>query len=144
MPSSATRQTTMAYRISRHLLTHTRAWWVCAVLVGLPHIATAQAATPASKLAWDQVGQSVATASGASYSVYIDTGTPIPLTGAVCVVGVPTTMATCTAPFPAMSPGAHTLTLTQVIAGAESPKSTPALAVVFVVVVTPTNIRVVP
>jgi hypothetical protein len=52
-------------------------------------------------------------------------------------------MATCTAPFPAMTPGAHALTLTQTISGAESGKSM-ALAFTFVVVVTPTGVRVVP
>ena len=144
MTSSATPQTTMAYRISRHLLTRWRVGLVLIALLGQPHIAAAQAATPTSKLAWDQIGQSVVTAQAASYNVYIDTGTPVLVVGVACVTGAPTTNATCTATFPAMSPGAHTLTLTQLIGGAESPKSTPALAVVFVVVVTPTAVRIVP
>ncbi len=106
-------------------------------------IATAQPATPSSRLAWDEVGQSVATAQAAAYAVYVDTGTPVALAGVTCVVGTPASTTTCSAAFPALTPGAHTLTLTQIIGGAESAKSA-TLAFSYVLVVTPTAVRVVP
>jgi hypothetical protein len=106
----------------------------------------AQTATPASKLVWDEIGQVSATAGSAAYKAYVDnqtTGTP--LSGVSCAAAVsplnPAADSTCQAPMPALTPGAHTITLTQSIGGAESVKST-ALSFTYVVVVTPTSLRV--
>jgi hypothetical protein len=105
----------------------------------------AQTATPASKLAWDEVGESPAVAQAAIYNLYVDgAGVALNLTSVACVVQTSNAAnATCTAPFPAMTVGSHTLTLSQVSNGAESPKSAP-LSVTFAIVVTPTGIRIVP
>lgn len=115
--------------------------------LGLALFATpafAQAATPASKLAFDEVGQSAATAGGATYTAFIDGSTTgVPLTGLNCTATTTPVGATCTTNLPALTPGAHTLTVTQTIAGATSPASTP-VSFSMVVVVTPTGVRIVP
>lgn len=115
--------------------------FVCA----LASVAAAQTATPASKLAWDEVGESPAVAQAAIYNLYVDgAGVAVNLTQVTCVAQTATpTNATCTAPFPPMTVGPHTLTLSQVTNSVESPKSAP-LSVTFVVVITPTGLRITP
>lgn len=101
--------------------------------------ASAQTATPQNKFQWTEVGQTVAIAGGATYNLYDGTNpTPIVLTGVTCVAGTPATDATCTGNIPALTLGVHTVTLTEVISGAESAKSA-VLSFTFVIVVTPTN-----
>lgn len=108
---------------------------------------TAHAQTPADpskKLGWDVPGQSITVAQASGYNVYVDAGvTPIALQSVVCASGGASGPVSCMAPFPAMTPGTHTVTLTQTSGGAESAKST-GLSITFVVVVTPQNVRVVP
>ena len=104
--------------------------------------AFAQAATPASKLAFDEVGQTVAVAQSATYNATIDAAAPVALAGVSCTATTTPVGATCTATLPALTLGTHTLTLTQTISGATSPASTPALSFTYVIVVTPTNIRI--
>jgi hypothetical protein len=115
------------------------------LVIASASLAAAQTATPASKLAWDEAGESPAVAQAAIYNLYVDgAGVAVNLTSVSCVVQTANAAnATCTAPFPPMTVGSHSLTLSQVSNGAESPKSTP-LTVTFVIVVTPTGIRVVP
>jgi hypothetical protein len=99
----------------------------------------AQTATPQNKFQWTEVGQSVAIAGGATYNLYDGTNpTPLVLTGLICGIGSPITDAVCTANIPALTLGVHTVTLTQVISGAESSKSA-GLSFTFVIVVTPTS-----
>jgi len=114
---------------------------VLAILLLLPRLVSAQTvATPTNHLGWDEVGQTAAIANASTYNAYIDAATtPVALTGVACIG---TTTATCTANWPAMTPGTHTLTITQVNGG-ESGKSAP-LSFSFVVVVVPTNVRQVP
>lgn len=101
--------------------------------------ASAQTATPQNKFQWTEVGQTTAIAGGASYNLYDGTNpTPIILTGVTCIAGTPATDANCTGNIPALTLGVHTVTLTQVISGAESNKSS-VLSFTFVIVVTPTN-----
>lgn len=105
----------------------------------------AQVANPASKLGWDQVGQTVVSASAATYNIYVDSAAPVPLLNFSCSSsGGATGPTTCVAPFPALTPGVHNLTLTQVIGAQESAKSTPVLAITFVVVVSPSGVRIIP
>lgn len=118
-----------------------------ALVVGLfvAASASAQTVTSGSRLAWDQAGQTVATATSATYKAYVDTSTTgVALAGVTCVVGVPSTTATCSANFPALTPGSHTIALTQSIGTAESLRSTPPFAFEYVVVVVPTNVRMAP
>ena len=112
------------------------------LLVSMP--AVAQTATPLSKLAFDEVGQTVATASGATYTGLIDgSTTATPLTGIVCTATANPTGATCTSALPPLTPGTHTITITQTIGGASSAASAP-LSFSLIVVVTPTNVRITP
>lgn len=114
------------------------ALWLCAVS------AHAQTATPASSLAWDQPGQTAAVAQGAAYKLYLDASTTgAALATVTCTAAPVTGPVTCASPFPAMTPGVHTLAITQTIGGVESAKST-TLSVTLVVVVTPVNVRIVP
>ncbi len=95
-------------------------------------------ATPANKLGWTIVGQTAAVAQAASYNMYVDGATTATaLSGVVCVAAG--SDASCSVPFPAFTPGNHSITLTQMISGVESGKSLP-LAFTFVLVVTPTNL----
>lgn len=115
-----------------------------AAVIGIATASYAQAiVTPATHLGFDIVGQSAAVAQSATYLPYIDgSATPsLPLAGVTCVGATPVT---CVSTFPPLSPGVHTLVITQVIQTAESSKSAPVLTFTFVVVVTPTNVRAVP
>lgn len=138
MTLSARRPTSMAYRVSRRCLGLAVCWlW----MIGA---ANAQPATPTSKLAFDEVGQSVATAGGATYTAFVDGSTTgVPLAGLTCTATTTPVGATCTVALPALTTGAHTLTVTQTIAGASSTPSA-SLAFSMVLVVTPTNVRIVP
>lgn len=103
----------------------------------------AQATTPNNHLGWTQTGQTAAVASGATYNYYAD-GVTTPngqLTGVTCTTAGAD--ASCTSNIPALSVGAHTIAITQVISGAESAKSN-VLSFTLVVVVTPSQLKVVP
>jgi hypothetical protein len=111
-----------------------------ALFLGVASTVQAQTAGPANQLGWNQVGQSPATAGAATYNLYDGaSATPLPLTNVICSAGLTDT--TCTGSFPALTPGAHTITLTQAIGSAESGKSSP-LSFTFVIVVTPSNVTV--
>lgn len=104
----------------------------------------AQAATPSSKLGFDEAGWSVATAQSAVYTPTVD-GVALPAFAAsavVCTATVSPAGATCTVPLPALTIGPHTMTLTETISGVTSPQSAP-LTFSFVVVVVPTNLRII-
>lgn len=110
-------------------------------LLTLPSLAQAQTATPTTKLGWDQEGQSLANASGATYQLYIDGGTATPLPNVACAQNGPSTVS-CSAPLPALTAGSHVIRLSQTLGGAESGQSA-SLNFTFVIVVTPTNLRVI-
>lgn len=102
----------------------------------------AQTATPQNKFQWTETGQAAPIAAAATYNLYDGSNpTPLVLTTVTCVAGAPTTDAVCTATIPALTLGVHTVTLSQVISGAESGKST-GLSFTFVIVVTPGNLMV--
>lgn len=123
----------------------TRMWYGLTLLL-LSAPAHAQVADASAKLGWDQVAPTLAVASGYTYRSYADgsvTGTA--MTGVVCTGAASPYV--CTAPFPAFTPGAHTIALTAgTLAGAtsiESAKSAP-LAFTFVVVPgAPASLRIV-
>jgi hypothetical protein len=123
-------------RVSRYVL--------ITLLLLLSTVVSAQTVTAASTLQWTLVGQGFATSQSAVYKAYVDaTTTGVTLTTVTCVAGVPTSNAACTSAMPALTPGTHTLVITQSIGTAESPKSN-AASVTFTVVVTPSNLTAVP
>lgn len=102
--------------------------------------ASAQTASPLNHLSWTQPNQDLTTAQAAIYSLYDGPSlTPISLADTTCTAGTPNPV--CTALMPALTPGAHTVTITQRISGAESDKSNPA-SFTFVIVVTPANLTI--
>lgn len=62
------------------------------------------------RLGWDQRAADRAELATIAYVVYID-GTRTPLTNATCATAASTAGFSCSAPLPAMAPGAHTLQL---------------------------------
>ena len=117
-------------------------------VAGLVGAQTRERVTTRAILGWDMESTLPAVANATLYRVYIDgaaVGQLLP--GAVCTaanLGAQATPgSTCQAPFPPLTPGDHTLTLTADLDSDESAQSAPALAVTFTVRVTPTNTRVV-
>lgn len=108
--------------------------------VGLVGIGWAQAATPGSRLTWDQQAATIAEAQALTYRYYADASTSGSVITATCVGAV--APFTCSAPFPAFTPGAHTLKLTAENVAGESAQSA-ALAFTFVVIpAVPANVRI--
>jgi hypothetical protein len=97
--------------------------------------------TASSKIGWDQAGvASAAEAQALTYRYYADgSATGIVLTGVTCAG---TTAVTCQAPFPAFTPGSHTITLTAGNVAGESAKSSPFAFVFVVIPSAPTNLRI--
>ncbi len=92
----------------------------------------AQTAGTTSALGWDQVAPSAATAQSYTYRTRADGSTTgVVLPGVTCTGAVSPYQ--CKAPFPAFTPGAHTLTLTASNAAGESAPS-PVLSFTFVVI----------
>lgn len=99
-------------------------------------------ATPASQLLWDYPNTTQAAAAAFGEKYYVDAvATGVALTGKSCVVVAPSTTATCSAAFPALAPGAHTLAVSSTSNGLESAKSN-SVSFTFVVLVTPANLRI--
>lgn len=113
------------------------------VIVAQPTLAQNPNATPSSQIGWDQDAPDMATAQGYTYQYLLDAAAPVVLPGHKCGTGPAPTTFSCAAPFPAITPGPHSLTLTASnIAGASLP-STP-LSFVFVLIPSPPkNLRIV-
>lgn len=92
----------------------------------------AQTAVSANKLGWNQTALTLADAQALTYRYYPDGATTgITLSGVTCT-GTASPFA-CEVPFPAFTPGNHSLTLTAANVAGESGKSSP-LSFTFVVV----------
>lgn len=116
---------------------------IALVWLGLATSAAAQTVTPLSHFGWTEPGQDLALAQSATYHAYDGTATTgVPVTSVTCVVNAGSPDPFCTSNLPALQPGAHTVTLTQIIGGAESPRSN-ALSFQLVVVVQPTGLKIV-
>lgn len=97
--------------------------------------------TAGDRLAWDQPNATAAIAQTLTYRYYPDGATTgIVLTGVTCSGTAPVT---CSAPFPAFTPGNHSLTATAANAAGESLRSTPFAFVFVVVPSAPVNLRVI-
>lgn len=102
------------------------------VLLGLASSAHAQA-TATSNIAWKMNGPTLAVVQAYAYSYYSD--------GSVNKTVLPNTVCTgtvqpfvCSAPFPAFTPGNHTMQISATNSIGESPKSTPPFAFIFGVI----------
>lgn len=98
-------------------------------------------ATSANRLGWDQAAPTLAEANAYTYRQYPDgatTGTV--LTGVVCT-GT-TSPFLCGVPFPAFTPGAHSIQLTAANAAGESLKSLPFNFTFVVIPSVPANLRI--
>lgn len=116
---------------------------VFAIALLIPTTGWSQTANPAATLAFDQNAVSAAEATSFIYRYYPD-GTPlgIGIVLAVVTCSGATSPFLCLTPFPAFTPGAHTLAITAANVGGESLKST-VLAFTFVVIPSPpTNLRI--
>ena len=108
------------------------------VFCAIATVASAQAAANKS-LAWDQTGATATEAQAYTFTYYPDGAlVGVVLTGVTCA-GTPVA---CSVPFPAFTPGAHTLTLTATNIAGESVKSNPFAFVFVVVPSAPVNIRI--
>ena len=114
-----------------------------AIVIGILLMATAaaaQTATPSKSLAWDQPDATLTEALAYTYTHYDDAGlTGVALTGVTCVTGVPVT---CSAPFPAFTPGAHTVAITATNEAGESLPSTPLPFTFVIIPSAPVNLRI--
>lgn len=110
-------------------------------LITLSLSASAQTnVTPGRTLGWDQPAVNQAEASSFVYKTYTDgSNTGVTLSDVACtapVAGSPVGTFPCSAPFPAATPGSHSLTATASNAAGESLQSTP-FAFIFVVLPNP-------
>jgi hypothetical protein len=113
-----------------------------ALLVGGTLVYAQGTATPAANLVWDQPNVANAVeAQAMTYYYYADGAVvAVVLSGVVCAGSAPVT---CQVPFPAFTPGTHTLQLSAANAAGEGPKSAPPLSFTFVVLPSaPTNVRI--
>jgi hypothetical protein len=115
-------------------------------LLLMPLVGDAQVATPGVSLAWDIAGADLVTVQGYTYRYYPDGATPDGATPGTVLTGVTCSGAaspfTCSVPFPAFTPGSHTLTLTAANVAGESIPSAPFSFVFVVVPGAPSNIRI--
>jgi len=97
-------------------------------------------ATPTSLLAWDQPAPDLATAQSASYALAIDQAPPVVHPGVTCAGSASPFL--CTLPFPAITPGPHTLTVTTSNTAGSAAASAP-LSFTFIAVPSPAmNLRI--
>jgi len=116
-------------------------WWmmITAVLL-MTGSAAAQNATPGSTLRFDQPAPNVLEAQGYTYNKYVDGGdVPTPLTSVQCSGAISPFL--CEAPFPAFTPGSHTIRITASNVAGESLRSTPFPFTFVVVPAQPLNLR---
>lgn len=112
---------------------------VCALMLATVSLAAQNPnATALNVVGWNQAAPTLADASGYVYRTY-DNGstTPAVMAGVTCAGTVSPYQ--CEAPFPPMSPGNHSLTLTASNIAGESGKSVPFVFTFIVTPAVPTN-----
>jgi len=106
-------------------------------------VVSAQTATPSSHLTWDQGGPDLPTIQAYTFRYYADGGaTGNVLAAVVCTSAGTPPVVTCTVPFPAFTPGSHTLTLTAANVAGESTPSAPLAFTMIVQPSSPANVRI--
>ncbi len=100
-------------------------------------------ATPTSVFLFDQSAPDAATAQAYVYKLYADGSTTgQTLIGVTCAAGTATGVQACRAPFPAFTPGSHSITLSATNAAGEGLKSAPFTFTLVAVPGQPSNIRI--
>lgn len=102
-------------------------------------------ATPGKTLVFDQDAPDLPSANAYTYKHYDDGSlTGLPLTPVACMDRVPAVVGsfTCGVPFPAFTPGAHTLQVTAANTAGESLKSVPFAFTFIVIPAAPKNFRI--
>lgn len=99
-------------------------------------------ATGQTFLEWDEEAADLATAQGYTYTAVVDALQPVAL-AVTCAEKNPPVEGVfdCTAPFPAVTPGPHTITVIASNAAGASQPSLPFSFTFLVVPATPTNVR---
>jgi hypothetical protein len=111
-----------------------------AVLFVLIPVLTSAQATGSSKLTFDQQAATLAEANSLTYRYYPDAATT-GITVAVACTGTVSPFV-CQTPFPAFTPGNHSLTVTAANAAGETAKSAPLNFTFVVVPSIPQNLRI--
>jgi hypothetical protein len=115
------------------------------ILTAIAQPAFAQGtATGGNSLGWTQTGPDLATVSAYTYKHYDDaSATGVAFTGVTCAASTTTPGAfDCQAPFPAFTPGSHSMAMTASNVAGESAKSSPLSFVFVVVPAVPTSLRI--
>lgn len=101
----------------------------------------AQTATPANSILWDQTGPDLATVNAYTWKYYPD-GAAVGIAFPQPVVCTGTAAPfTCKVPYPAFTPGQHTVIITASNVAGESPKTGTFTFTFAVVPAAPTNLR---
>lgn len=99
-------------------------------------------ATSTAKLGWDQGATTLLEATSYTYKYYADgSAVGTALTGVTCTGSVSPFQ--CQVPFPAFTPGNHTIQITATNVAGESDKSSPLDFVFVVNPSSPTNLRII-
>lgn len=113
----------------------------CVFVFRVEPVETQQPAASVSRLAWDQAAPDLASAQGYTYRYYPDGAANGTVLGGVTCTGTIAPFI-CVAPFPAFTPGPHSLTLTAANLAGESVPSAPLSFVFVVTPAAPTNVRI--
>lgn len=115
--------------------------YVVAIAFVLTGTVQAQTATPSNSILWDQGGPDVVTVNAYTFKYYPDgAAAGVAFTAAVVCTGTAAPF-TCKVPYPAFTPGPHTVQITASNVAGESPKSAPLSFTFTVVPSAPTNLR---
>lgn len=115
-----------------------------ALLLSIASIANAQGQVGSlSRMSWEQGAPTIQDAQSYLYMYYADgNATGLFISGVSCVQANVEMTFTCSAPFPAFSPGTHTITLTARTEGMESDKSNVLTFRFIIVPVAPRLLRI--
>jgi hypothetical protein len=113
----------------------------CMFVLTFAGLASAQQAGASSSLQWDIAGTDLATVNAYIYRHYDDSAvTGVVFTGVSCVGAASPFV--CTVPFPAFTPGAHTVAVSAANVAGESPRTAPLAFTFLVIPATPTTLRI--